>query len=525
MEDENFELSRRKILAGLGAIGAASAGAGLGTSAYFSDRETFTNNQLVAGELDLKVDWQEHYSDWSDDEAEGIDASMEPDPEEDLVGFPSAAPEEEKSVYVSDPHTFLDNTAIEAFPDVLSGEESYDALKAELENDSDICDLPADLDDVLGHPYRTRGTFGGEPNPQTTEKGDPLISIGDVKPGDFGEVTFSFHICGNPGYVWLTGALRSAAENGLTEPESKDPDEDGDPDSTVPADVELLDAARAAFWYDTGPDGEYGADFEDKDEGEGDNYVQDGEGLIHMGTLGSVLLQLQNNGFPLDAQPVSEAADGGTDNGSSAPTIGKLSQASYTQYTSTEDDPFKSYVTNASDKATPKNLNCADYETVLGIDLVGTAIEADALEDETSYSSCADLTVNDVNQDAGTITLSTGNPIRVVSVKGGNEGEEIYVFDDQIVLDAVEFETPTNQNISNIDVCCPVDGDGGGQENGDRECFPNSTTAYIGFEWWLPLDVGNEVQTDSVSFDLGFYTEQCRHNDGSGMPPEEEDDT
>jgi hypothetical protein len=63
----------------------------------------------------------------------------------------------------------------------------------------------------------------------------------------------------------------------------------------------------------------------------------------------------------------------------------------------------------------------------------------------------------------------------------------------------------------------PDDGDGnggGGQQNGVPECFPNSTTVYIGFEWWLPVDHANEIQTDSVSFDLGFYTEQCRHNDG-----------
>jgi hypothetical protein len=30
--------------------------------------------------------------------------------------------------------------------------------------------------------------------------------------------------------------------------------------------------------------------------------------------------------------------------------------------------------------------------------------------------------------------------------------------------------------------------------------------------WWLPIDHGNQVQSDSVTFDLGFYTEQCRHN-------------
>ena len=38
--------------------------------------------------------------------------------------------------------------------------------------------------------------------------------------------------------------------------------------------------------------------------------------------------------------------------------------------------------------------------------------------------------------------------------------------------------------------------------------------------WWLPINHGNQVQSDSATFDLGFYTEQCRHNDGEGMAPE-----
>jgi len=57
MADKNYDLSRRKALLGLGTIGAAGAGAGLGTSALFSDEESFTNNQIVAGELDLIVDY------------------------------------------------------------------------------------------------------------------------------------------------------------------------------------------------------------------------------------------------------------------------------------------------------------------------------------------------------------------------------------------------------------------------------------------------------------------------------------
>ncbi|MHB9288844.1 SipW-dependent-type signal peptide-containing protein [Halobacteriales archaeon Cl-PHB] len=58
---DKYELSRRKALAGLATIGAAGAGAGLGTSAFFSDQESFENNVLTAGELDLAVGY---YSEW-----------------------------------------------------------------------------------------------------------------------------------------------------------------------------------------------------------------------------------------------------------------------------------------------------------------------------------------------------------------------------------------------------------------------------------------------------------------------------
>ncbi|WP_066415724.1 SipW-dependent-type signal peptide-containing protein [Halorubrum aethiopicum] len=63
MNDDTIGLSRRKMLFGLGAVGVASAGAGLGTTAYFSDEEGFTGNQLEAGTLDLFV-----HVDYSEDQ-------------------------------------------------------------------------------------------------------------------------------------------------------------------------------------------------------------------------------------------------------------------------------------------------------------------------------------------------------------------------------------------------------------------------------------------------------------------------
>jgi predicted ribosomally synthesized peptide with SipW-like signal peptide len=55
MSDNNIGLSRRQILTGLGTVGVASAGTGLGTSALFSDEESFEDNTITAGTLDMSV--------------------------------------------------------------------------------------------------------------------------------------------------------------------------------------------------------------------------------------------------------------------------------------------------------------------------------------------------------------------------------------------------------------------------------------------------------------------------------------
>ena len=58
MSEDNINLSRRKILGATAAVGVAGTGAGVGTSALFSDEESFENNSITAGELDLYVDYQ-----------------------------------------------------------------------------------------------------------------------------------------------------------------------------------------------------------------------------------------------------------------------------------------------------------------------------------------------------------------------------------------------------------------------------------------------------------------------------------
>ncbi|MEF8819737.1 MAG: hypothetical protein V5A31_11155, partial [Haloferacaceae archaeon] len=53
-------------------------------------------------------------------------------------------------------------------------------------------------------------------------------------------------------------------------------------------------------------------------------------------------------------------------------------------------------------------------------------------------------------------------------------------------------------------------------DDADRNGFAgDGEVHYLGFAWYLPVDHANEIQSDTATFDLGFYTAQERHNDGS----------
>ncbi|WP_138006436.1 choice-of-anchor W domain-containing protein [Halalkalirubrum salinum] len=198
-DDNRYGLSRRKALGGIGIIGLASAGAGMGTTAFFSDEESFEDNSLEAGELDLYV----HY------------------------------------------------------------------------------DFYADQGEKLGE-YTDSGTVQGD------ESDGASVSYGleDVKPGDSGELEFSFSIVDNDAYMWMCGELTENNENGRTEPEAEVDDTGGDPGEGR---GELADSIEATLYY----------------------YDQDGdseESEIFDGTLRGALLALRN-GVPLDGEGAENPVD------------------------------------------------------------------------------------------------------------------------------------------------------------------------------------------------------------------------
>jgi predicted ribosomally synthesized peptide with SipW-like signal peptide len=432
MDDDNrFELSRRAALAGIGGIGVASAGAGLGTSAYFSDEESFENNTIAAGELDLKVGWSEHYSDWSTDETAGIppqETVGEGDITLDTVlmerpdrragrytGFPIGARggrgNDDKSVWILDEYVgdFMDNTAVEAYPDDGAADGTaddgiQDAIETICGADSDLADTADHMDptasDRTAADYRSDAVGRAEAT-YDSETGEalPLIYLEDLKPGDFGEVTFTFALCDNPGYVWLTGGGvdELIAENGTTEPEADSPNEEEDV-------VELLDEIQVALWHDHDCD-------------------------------------------------------------------------------------------NLRDRATRPEWRDREGPAVHG------GIDGDGGVDSNELW----------------IDPETGERIPDQQGARGRAITSLREFLESLETSADE------QNIAGL----PLDGDA---ETEGRDCFPardadgNLLEHCIGLSWWLPTGAGNEIQSDSVGFDLGFYTEQCRHNDGSGQTSDDEVD-
>ena len=89
MTERDIELTRRKILGAAGAVGTAGAAAGLGTSALFSDEESFTSNSITAGTLDMTVDASVPSDGINDDWAGAIDFSGYTVDGEDTNGEPA----------------------------------------------------------------------------------------------------------------------------------------------------------------------------------------------------------------------------------------------------------------------------------------------------------------------------------------------------------------------------------------------------------------------------------------------------
>ncbi|MEF8799472.1 MAG: choice-of-anchor L domain-containing protein [Halolamina sp.] len=588
MQDDSNRLSRRRLLGGAATIGGAAALGGTGTMAFFSDEETFANNQLTAGELDMKVGWSEHYSDWSPDEGEGVEVRMWDGPAGttggpgDLMQGETGLPTNDSwLIAVDDPVQFLANTQTEA-----------EELPA---NPCDGLDVPDDQE-------------------------QPVIDISDVKPGDFGEVTFDFALCDNPGFVWMNGELLDASENGVNEPESKDPDEQQGV-------VELLDEVQAAVWSDDGggQGGGSGSGSSSSSSGPSTAATLSATNIANSGDTASDLADsliagqssitisnpsytgadvsagtfsggidavgiddgvILSSGNVEDVEGPNDAVDTTTNTGTpgdsdldtltSGDTFNAASLEFEFEVPQGEDQVFFNYVFGSEEY---DEYVDTEFNDVFGFFLNGTNIATIDNPDNPGEDTVAINNINngensnlyidnraddggtdagrDTEMDGLTVVLDVGadvNPGSTNTLKLAIADTADSILDSWVLIEGESISTdpdpqPTGTEGDNIkqsgeeyiaqgslrevlndlesDAGLPLEGDIPAEDGGGmgRNCFSavdsnemNDETHSIGFAWWLPVDHGNEVQSDSVAFDIGFYTEQCRHNDGENMP-------
>ncbi|SDM36814.1 SipW-cognate class signal peptide [Halogranum gelatinilyticum] len=235
----NFRISRRKVLAGLGTIGVASAGAGLGTTAFFSDTES-VNGWLQAGRVDLLVDYRTTYMPWLDlsdaDErsrliGSGMSGNAAPLPDEPMTYVIGQAPD----VRVDGGEDDGSVLSRAAWGDLFSDSAFNAAVCAD---GLDAGDLPEDVRLHSGN-----GSLGAT----DFVDGDAgvFVDLADIKPKDRGETTFSLHLCGNPVYLFVHSETDESrtGENTVYEPEVFEgfaEDEASD----------LAKYVHVRFWYD-----------------------------------------------------------------------------------------------------------------------------------------------------------------------------------------------------------------------------------------------------------------------------------
>lgn len=496
-----YNLSRRKVLAGLGTIGVASAGAGLGTAAYFNDTESFENNQLVAGTLDLKVDWQQAYY--------GPTETWE---------FVNAHPDHDND-----------------------GEQSIE-MGGEVHKYSDEGRNIVDYLSCSTAGFTEDDYYFG-PDQET------LVHLDDVKPGDQGEITFSLHLCDNPGYVWLTADNFDESGGVTTEPEGEllgaNESDDG----------ELAENMFVELWYDEDCDNVLDSDGDGESNPLCVELVLDASGSMNSSNKNENTIAGAKDLAEqiLQANPNSKvgvtffSADGYSQSAQNQLSVADAGASDLTTVQSTID----SLPDNGGSTAIGQGivtghddlLNCPDGDDRIMIVLSngGENVETDAqVEQYARDAEGDDIRVMTIGIGSANTTLLDAvatDPDSENAYTGTNPGEieavfnsisEVILAGEMVILgmgDGVHTDHVTLAEAMDIidrnGGMIPLDGDGNmaygdGATSENRDCFEARTGHCIGMRWWVPTTVGNEIQGDSVSFDLGFYAEQCRHNDGAG---------
>jgi predicted ribosomally synthesized peptide with SipW-like signal peptide len=498
-------VSRRQLLAGVGTVGVASLGAGLGTTAFFTDREV-TTATLDGGRLDLRLDYRAAYR--PGDRRTGFGA----DPDDDRIPDSGGL------------------VVLDQVPD-LRYENGPRAGRPFSEGDwgDAVREIPCD---------DTRLVDGSVPT---------VFDLDDVKPGDEGELTTSLHLCGNPAYLWLRTSETVDAdgpEDGsmptLTEPEVVAGD-DGD---GAFAGGELDDYLYVEVWYDTDCDNRYDAD---------------AERLLYRGSLDGYL-RLAESGYPLAPSQSAALAE---DEGQESPVAGDLDGC--TPLTKVDWDEGAGRFTVAdSDAAGERSVSVGDGDTLAVVyDEAADPVLVELSNFVPKDEGDGEITALDFR------VLTPGYGVCAVAVKagsdrqggrgggrnkgsrngGGSGGTDTFAF-DCARTGSVNTDDLGGKGVSNVrfSLCprptVPPVGDP------DGECVDPGVVC-LGLRWYLPTgadadgerfvdfpsdvagtladelrakglptdaDAVNTIQTDVLGFETEYVAIQCRHNMANPNP-------
>ena len=344
-----------------------------------------------------------------------------------------------------------------------------------------------------------------------------IFELDDVKPGDWGEATISMHVYDNPGYIWMRMQPQSHLDVTCTEPEGvaemEGPEEEGEPTPGCDEEGEIRENLNFTLWYD-----------------DGDNVKQEDEPLIRTGSGDQICR-------PGDAVDVAIVIDRSGSMGGS--NIEEAKAGARTLVDSLNNTDQSAYVSFA-DSAT------LDQELTTNKTAVKEAINATVADDGTNMAPGVEtarqelLNGNNARPGAQKVMVVLGDGdvntdgadakadgIRIISIALAGADQEM---EDLASSEDDYYESPTAsdlqqvfqdisgticQSVSSLEEGILLDAE---PETEDVDAFENSTTRYIGFMWELPLEVGNEVQTDSFVANLDFYAEQERNNPAPENP-------
>nr|WP_256335731.1 SipW-dependent-type signal peptide-containing protein [Halopenitus persicus] len=530
-------LSRRRVLASMGAIGVASAGAGLGTTAYFSDEESFEGNSLAAGELDLKVDWQqtydgpiptgenagqvkEHavnaYPDTSGDNDYG-------DGLQDLNGVHySGAGEIDPVFNAAEVPACCDCGDDEYY--VTYGGESYciepltgdDPIEA-YENETGV---RSENEDIQGESRST--VFLWKDAPDDEDGNIYLFIVQDAKDTETGG-TASYVIEGAPNAQWESGSWIV---------------EDDDGASTDDEYMENGVAEGHWVWEGANTDGGVFGPVNNDD-----------------GTLGDFALRLTPE-LNQKAGLYDEFANGDYDDwfdGSwspltrlvvldgSASNVITLEEGIEDSGEGVEDVTIHSScgIDSGVELETPAVFRSENYPEQEHLVQFDDVKPGDNGEITFSLHLCDNpgyvwMTAANFSENGGTLTEPE---IDAILDNAGNDGPTTVdeVEDSGHLADHVEVTVWYDEDCDNVydeeveeaifegtlrdlmeNTFELEDDEDEGMVQLGEDCYPARAGFCIGFEWWVPTEVGNIIQGDEAHFDLGFYTEQCRHNEDPG---------